>query len=243
MNTKKIYVSFALVIVILALLFGCASQNTVVKYEPPPGAAAPQEPPEYFIQPGDELDIKFFYNPNLNETILVRPDGKISLQLVDEVRAAGLTPAQLDDVLTQKYAKELKKPAVTIIVRSFTGRQVYVGGEVNTPGLINLAVGMTALQAVINAGGLRETAEPAGAIVIRKGQGNKPIPLRVDLNETIYGKGDTSNFQLKPSDIVYVPKSSIAKANKFVNQYIERLLLFRGVNFGFSYEVHAAEPK
>lgn len=243
MNTKKIYVSFALLIVILALLLGCASQNTVVKYEPPPGAAGPQEPPEYFIQPGDELDIKFFYNPNLNETILVRPDGKISLQLVDEVRAAGLTPAQLDDVLTQKYAKELKKPAVTIIVRSFTGRLVYVGGEVNTPGLINLAVGMTALQAVINAGGLRETAEPAGAIVIRKGQDNKPIPLRVDLNETIYGKGDTFNFQLKPSDIVYVPKSSIAKANKFVNQYIERLLLFRGVNFGFTYEVRAAEPE
>lgn len=243
MNTKKMYVSFALVIVILALLLGCASQNTVLKYEPPPGAAAPQEPPEYFIQPGDELDIKFFYNPTLNETILVRPDGKISLQLVDEVRAAGLTPAQLDDVLTQKYAKELKKPAVTIIVRSFTGRQVYVGGEVNTPGLINLAVGMTALQAVINAGGLRETAEPAGAIVIRKGQDNKPIPLRVDLNETIYGKGSTSNFQLKPSDIVYVPKSSIAKVNKFVNQYIEGLLLFKGVSFGFSYEVHADAPE
>jgi polysaccharide export outer membrane protein len=243
MKTEKTYVSSALLIVILALLFGCASQNTVVKYEPPSEAAAHQEPPEYYIQPGDELDIKFFYNPNLNETIVVRPDGKISLQLVDEVRAAGLTPAQLDNVLTQKYAKELKKPAVTIIVRTFTGRQVYVGGEVNTPGLINLAAGMTALQAVINAGGLKETAEPAGAIVIRKGQDNKPIPLRVDLNETIYGKGDTSNFRLKPSDIVYVPKSSIAKANKFVNQYIEQLLLFRGVNFGFTYEVRAAEPK
>ncbi len=243
MNMKKIYVIFALAIVILAMLLGCVSQNAVLKYEPPPVATAPQEPPEYFIQPGDELDIKFFYNPILNETIVVRPDGKISLQLVDEVRAAGLTPAQLDDVLTQKYAKELKKPAVTVIVRSFTGWQVYVGGEVNTPGLINLAVGMTALQAVINAGGLRETAEPAGAIVIRKGRDNKPIPFRVDLNATIYGKGDTSNFQLKPSDIVYVPKSSIAKANKFVNQYIERLLLFRGINFGFSYEVHAAEPK
>lgn len=243
MNMKKIYVIFALAIVILAMLLGCVSQNAVLKYEPAPVATAPQEPPEYFIQPGDELDIKFFYNPILNEAIVVRPDGKISLQLVDEVRAAGLTPAQLDDVLTQKYAKELKKPAVTVIVRSFTGWQVYVGGEVNTPGLINLAVGMTALQAVINAGGLRETAEPTGAIVIRKGRDNKPIPFRVDLNETIYGKGDTSNFQLKPSDIVYVPKSSIAKANKFVNQYIERLLLFRGVNFGFSYEVHAAEPK
>jgi protein involved in polysaccharide export with SLBB domain len=240
---KKIYVIFALAIVILAMLLGCVSQNAVLKYKPPPVATAPQEPPEYFIQPGDELDIKFFYNPILNEAIVVRPDGKISLQLVDEVRAAGLTPAQLDDVLTQKYAKELKKPAVTVIVRSFTGWQVYVGGEVNTPGLINLAVGMTALQAVINAGGLRETAEPTGAIVIRKGRDNKPIPFRVDLNETIYGKGDTSNFQLKPSDIVYVPKSSIAKANKFVNQYIERLLLFRGINFGFSYEVHAAEPK
>jgi len=85
----------------------------------------------YIIQAGDQLDIKFFYNPELNDSVTVRPDGKISLQLVDEVQAAGQTPAQLDDFLTEKYAKELRKPVITVIVKSFASQRVYVGGEVN----------------------------------------------------------------------------------------------------------------
>jgi len=108
---------------------------------------------------------------------------------------------------------------------------------VNRPGLISLAAGMTTLQAVISAGGLRETAEPQGAIVIRKGQDNKPIPIAINLTQAIYGKGGGAGLRLQPSDIVYVPKSTIAKVNKFVNQYIEQLLLFRGVSFGFTYEL------
>ena len=221
----------------LSLPLGCSTQQAVIKTDAQAVFTTAQQPAEYLIQPGDQLGIKLFYNPELNESVLVRPDGKISLQLLDDVQAAGLTPSQLDQFLTEKYAQELKKPVLTVIVRSFTGQRVYVGGEVNRPGLINLAAGMSALQAVINAGGLRETAKPEDAIVIRKGRNNKPIPLRVDLNKAIYGKTAGADFQLQPYDIIYVPKTSIAKANKFVNQYIERLLLFRGVSFGFTYEL------
>ena len=142
------------------LLIGCGTRQAVLKSDTQAVFAAPQEPPEYIIQAGDQLDIKFFYNPELNETVTVRPDEKISLQLLDDVRAAGLTPTQLDETLTLRYAPVLKEPAVTVIVRSFTGQRVYVDGEVNSPGLFNLTAGMTALQAVINAGGLRETAKP-----------------------------------------------------------------------------------
>jgi protein involved in polysaccharide export with SLBB domain len=225
----------------IVLVFSLAACGTVLTNTQPDTQhvfTEPQKPPEYLIQPGDQLDIRFFYNPQLNESVVVRPDGKISLQLVDEIQAAGLAPAALDETLTQKYARELKKPEVTVIVRSFTGRQVYVGGEVTTPGLINLAAGMTTLQAVISAGGLRETAQPESALVIRKGPDNKPIPIGVNLTQAIYGKGGGAGLLLQPSDIVYVPKSTIAKVNKFVNQYIERLFLFRGVSFGFTYEVN-----
>ena len=228
---------FIFSIVAVFSLAACSPVLTNTKTHVQPLLTEPQKPPEYRIQPGDQLDIRFFYNPRLNESVVVRPDGKISLQLVDEVQAASLTPAQLDETLTQRYALELKKPAITIIVRSFTGQQVYVGGEVNRPGLISLAAGMTTLQAVISAGGLRETAEPQGAIVIRKGQDNKPIPIAINLTQAIYGKGGGAGLRLQPSDIVYVPKSTIAKVNKFVNQYIEQLLLFRGVSFGFTYEL------
>jgi len=220
----------------VTLLGGCATQQAVSHKDAPVLSAGPQEKPDYIIQEGDELDIKFFYNPELNEALLVRPDGKISIQLLDDVQAAGLTPSQLDEFLTQEYSRELSKPVITVIVRSFSGQQVYVGGEVTRPGLVDFTSGLTALQAVFSVEGFKETAKPSDAIVIRRGLDNRPVPIRVDLhayNGNILGAG----FQLQPSDVVYVPKTFIAKANKFVNQYIEDLFLFRGVSMGFAYRL------
>jgi polysaccharide export outer membrane protein len=233
MKSKKVF--FVLPAIILFSLMGCSSNQGGLITAAQVASHEDQRPPEYLIQPGDQLDIKFFYNPELNETVSVRPDGKISLQLIDEVEAAGITPSRLDQVLTDKYARELKKPDVTVIVRSFGGQKVYVGGEVGTQGLIDLTAGMTPLQAVIMAGGLKETAKPEDAIVIRKGPGNRPTPIRVDLAKESSEAGTEQRLHLQPFDIVYVPKSFIAKADQFVNQYIERLLLFRGVNVGFWY--------
>ena len=241
-NTRIIQV-FALITVIFGLLCGCASQQQNVASEAAALTATPQKPQEYFIQPGDQLDIKFFYNPELNETITVRPDGKISLQLVDEIQAAGLAPAALDKVLTEKYAYELKKPAITVIVRSFAGQRIFVGGEVNRQGLITISGNMTPLQAVFNAGGFKETASPGSALIIRKGSDNRPVPIEMNLDDAMQGKTGGTDFLLQPNDIVYVPKSAIAKANKFVQQYIQDLLLFRGVSLGFSYELHSEPTK
>ena len=234
---KKGVIPVAAMLAIM-LIFSCASYNPGMPIETL-GPASEQGPKEYLIQPGDELDIKFFYNPELNETITVRPDGKISLQLIDEIQAAGLQPSELDRRLTDLYARELKKPVMTVIVRSFSGQRVYVGGEVNRPGLITLQHGLTPLQAVFQAGGFRETAQPAETLIIRKGSDNRPIPLRIDLAEVMNASVQEANFKLQSSDIVYVPKSAIAEANKFVDQYISNLLLFRGFSLGFSYELHA----
>ncbi len=226
-------------IIASGLLISCASQNSNMG-ETKPLAPFPRssQPAPYFIQPGDQLDIKFFYNPELNETVTVRPDGKISLQLVDEVQAAGLKPSQLDEVLTDKYSLELKKPVITVIVKSFGGQRIYVGGEVNRQGLIMLAGNMTPLQAVLNSGGFKETANPESAIIIRKGLDNRPVPIRMNLADARQGKTGSVDFLLQPDYIVYVPKSGIAKANKFVNQYIENLLLYRGISLGFTYQVN-----
>jgi len=228
---------YILSFVIVFLLMGCGSTPDIPKVNELTSAPEPKIPREYLIQPRDQLDIKFFYNPELNETVTVRPDGKISLQLIDDVHAVGKSPSQLDNILTRAYAGELKEPKITVIVRSFTGRKVFVGGEVNTQGLVELTTGMTPLQAVINAGGLKETAKPEETIVIRKGEGNRPIPIRVDLENAFYGKSGEAPFQLQSFDIVYVPKSSIAKANKFVEQYIQKLLLFRGWDVTFGYDI------
>ncbi len=219
----------------MGTIFGCNHINSTT---PPTDAASPANPslvPPYVIQPGDLLDIKFFYNPELNESVTVRPDGYISLQLVNEVKAAGLQPSQLNETLTQRYAGELKKPVISIIVRTFAGQRVYVGGEVNQQGLITMPAGLTALQAVMQSGGFKVTAQPSETLVIRKGLDSRPVPVRVDLDSMLSGRTDSEDFRLQPDDIVYVPKSAIAKANQFVNQYVEQLFLFRGVSLGFSW--------
>ncbi|MCU0558693.1 MAG: polysaccharide export protein [Desulfobacterales bacterium] len=233
---KKIGFSQLVIFAAVLGMLGCTNPQRPPAIVAASSINAPASTP-FQIQTGDELDIKFFYNPELNETVTVRPDGFISLQLVDEVKAAGLQPKELDDLLTRLYAVELKKPVITVIIRSFTGQRVYVGGEVTTQGLITIPGRISALQAVMQAGGFRVTAQPSETLVIRKGPDRRPIPIQVDLDAVINGGEGAADFMLQPEDVVYVPKSPIAKANQFVNQYIENLLLFRGVTFGFVYDV------
>jgi protein involved in polysaccharide export with SLBB domain len=225
--------SILAVIFIAGLMISCASQSSSIKEIEPLEPAKTQALSVYKIAPGDELDIKFLYNPELNETVIVRPDGMISLLFIDEIKAAGLRPSDLDKQLTDLYSQELRKPVLTVIVRSFTRQRIYVGGEVNTPGLIVLPTGMTTLQAVFQAGGFRETADPAETLVIRKGENAQPIPLRIDL-AGVMNVGGGTDLLLQPDDIVYVPKSAIANANKFIDDYIGGLLMFRGWSFGVS---------
>lgn len=233
---NKGFHSITAALCIAIFLCSCANRPQIVS---PSQIAQADAPAPYIIQPGDQLDIKFFFNSELNEMVTVRPDGKISLQLVDEVQAAGLQPSELDDVLTKNYASQLVKPDLTVIVRTFAGQRIYVGGEVNKEGLQILSGRLTPLQAVFNASGFKETASAKNTLVIRKGPGNAPIPIRVNLAEVMKGQLSQEPFLLQPDDIVYVPKSGIAKANQFVNQYIANLLMIRGVSLGFSYDLNS----
>ena len=189
---------------------------------------------EYRIQVGDQLDIKFFYNPELNEQVTVRPDGRISLQLVHEIMAAGLTPAELTSLLTKKYATELKRPEITVIVRSFGSQRVYVDGEVIKPGMFPLIGFVTVLQAISQAGGMKDTARTSEVVIIRRGENNKPLASQVNLRKVIDGTDMSQDIALKPYDIVYVPKSAIANVNVWVDQYIRRNLPV-SISTGFGY--------
>ena len=190
----------------------------------------------YVIRPGDDLQVKFFYTPELNEAVKVRPDGFISLQLVDEVRAAGLTPAQLDDELTTRYAKSLDRPNLSVIVRSFQGHRAYVGGEVAVPQTLNLDGGLSVLQAIYAAGGTLPTSRLDSVVLVRKGEDGRPLTYHLDLSEGAMSDSKVDSLvALKPSDIVYVPRTPIANANRWVQQYIVDLLLFKGVQLGFSH--------
>lgn len=177
---------------------------------------------EYLIQPGDQLDIKFYYNPELNEQITVRPDGRISLQLAGEIDAVGRTPANLTDLLTEKYSAELNDPKITVIVRTFNLQRIYVDGEVKNPGLFTLMEPTTILQSIAQAGGLKESARTKEIVLIRRSADNTFTSTVIDLETSLDGSSPQQDIALMPQDIIYVPRSRIANVNRWIDQYIRR---------------------
>ena len=186
----------------------------------------------YRIQAGDQLDVKFFFHADLNEQVTVRPDGKISLQLVQEVQAAGLTPAELTEQLVTAYASELQKPRIVVIVRSFNAHKVFVDGEVNKAGLVTMTGPMTLMQAISQGGGLKDTAKTNEVIVIRKLADNRLVPVVMNVDQVINGTDFSQDIALQPNDIVFVPKSHIANVNVWFDQYIRRNI---PIPIGFGY--------
>jgi polysaccharide export outer membrane protein len=179
---------------------------------------------EYIIAPGDTIDIKFMYNPEFNElAVPVRPDGRLSLQLVPEIKVAGLTPSQLKDTLSKVYAKELREPEVAVIVRTFAENRAFVDGEVSA-GFVELGPRTTVMRAIELRGGLRDTARLSQVIIIRKDFEGKPTATIVDLRKVIDGTDYSQDIRLMPYDIVYVPKSNIARVDLFVQQYITNVI-------------------
>ncbi len=188
---------------------------------------------DYVLQRGDELEIKVFNLPELTESLRIRPDGKISLQVLNDVTAAGLTTAELRTLLTNEYAKEYRNPRVAVIVKSFSNQNIYVGGEVGQPGVMPLRGDLTALAAILQAGGIKETARTNNIILLRNsGAAGKPQVIKIGLNDIL--KNSKPDVRLQPFDVVYVPKSTIAKADQFMRQYVRDLLPI-SVNAGFSY--------
>jgi polysaccharide biosynthesis/export protein len=220
------------IILLHPLLQGCAAP--VVNLTAPPPPAAQADPSEYRIHPGDQMEIKFFYTPELNELVTVRPDGRISLQLVQDITVAGLSPAELTQALTRKYARELKHPEITVIMRTFEGQRIYVDGEVHKPGVVPFVARMTLLQSVSVAGGLKDTARSDEILLLRRGPEGKPEVFTLDLTRVFDGSDIGQDISLKPFDIVYVPKSAIANLDLWVDQYLRQSL---PIGFGLGYNL------
>ncbi len=168
------------------------------------------EDPQYVIRSGDKLSVKFFFNPELNEQdLIVRPDGRISLQLVHEVEAANLTAPQLTALLAERYADQLKNPEIAVIVRSVRDQQkVYVDGQVGNPGKFPLGDSLNVLQVVALAGGFKaDTAKKDEVIVMRRDQNGQQFVIKLDIDAALTGRDLTQNIPLLPNDFVYVPRS------------------------------------
>jgi len=175
----------------------------------------------YRLEPGDEIEIKVLNVDELTEKVIVRPDGKISVPVLDDVPAAGRTADQLSEDISRGLATEYVRPKVTVVIRNFANLNVYVGGEVDQPGIVPLAHRMTVATAVILAGGFLNTARPSNVIVVRDA-GGKPVLASVDLEAVL--KGEQPDLPLRPHDIVFVPKSKVAELNLFFEQYVRRVI-------------------
>jgi len=198
--------SFVLLFTIGA--FAASAQTTVVaRPEHPADAtstAAVATPGDYVIGPEDLLSIVFWKDKDMSAEVAVRPDGKISLPLLNDIQAAGLTPSQLRDRLTEDSKRYLEDPNVTIVVRQINSRRVFVTGEVAKPGPYPLIGPTTVLQILATAGGLKEYADEKNILVLRS-EGGRPVTYRFNYRDVSKHRNVAQNVELKPGDTILVP--------------------------------------
>ena len=204
------------------LLWGCAANDKpqplppldTVRVAPPPG--------EYKLFPGDDLRVKFEFHPEHDTRVVVRPDGKISLDATGEIQAAGLTTKELEEKIKVVSSDRLREPEVTVIVVQLGERKVWVGGQVRAPGFVSFVPGLTASQAIMNCGGFTDTAEIKSVLHISQSNDGY-ASTRVDLTDVIeYGAPDP--VVLAANDQIFVPRTFVGDAGSFVQLYIRNLL-------------------
>ena len=184
------------------LMAGCASSL------PPAPLKAATPDYKYLIGAGDSLNISVWRNPELSATVPVRPDGKITAPLVEDMVAIGKNPTELAREMEEKLKKYIQDPVVTIVVQGFVGptsEQVRIVGQAARPAALNYKQDMTVLDAMISVGGITEFAAGNRAVLIRAAEANKAYNIRL---HDLLKRGDvTANVELRPGDVIIIPES------------------------------------
>jgi len=205
MNSK-----FIIVILTALILTGCgASREPVATDELAAAGAAAERSEDYRIGPGDTLQIFVWRNPEISTTVPVRPDGKISTPLVEDMVAVGKTPSELARDMETVLSVYIKSPSVNVIVSSFEGipgAQVRVVGQAANPQAVPYREGMTVLDVIIAVGGLSESAAGNRAKLVRKVNG-QVVEYRIRLDDLINDGDITQNANIRPGDILIIPEA------------------------------------
>jgi len=183
---------------------GQATGNKQSEAKTFPAPVSATNDPGYLIGADDTLQISVWKEPELSGSVPVRPDGKISIPLVDDVQAAGLTAVQLSEQIADKLKKFVTSPRVTVIVTAINSRRVYVLGEVNHPGGFALLPDMNILQAISDAGGLTQFAHGKKVYVLRT-EGGKQVKYPFNYSKVLKGENPEQNIALKSGDTIVVP--------------------------------------
>ncbi len=166
----------------------------------PAGPGAAVDPKAYIIGAEDVISIRVWREPENSGQFVVRPDGKVSVPLVGEIQAAGLTPEKLSESIAQSLQKVMVHPEVTVGVEKVNSKKYYIQGEVNRPGSYPLVIDTTILEALVNAGGFRDFANTKKIVILRGAE-----RIKFNYNQVTHGKKMEQNILLKPGDQIIVP--------------------------------------
>jgi polysaccharide export outer membrane protein len=172
---------------------------------PPPPEAGPMDRADYVIGASDVVRVTVWKNQDLSVDVPVRPDGKISVPLANDVQAAGLTATELKDVLTKALADYIAAPDVTVIVREVNSKRVHVVGEVGRATAVPLVFDMRVLEAIAIAGGFTPYADESDVRILRPNPDGSVVEYRFNYNSFLRGKHPESNLLLQPGDTIVVP--------------------------------------
>jgi polysaccharide biosynthesis/export protein len=203
-RTAKLAKWMAIAGMLLLSLTGLCQQSTGSTQEAQSTAPA-VENDKFIIGPNDVLMVNVWKEPDITRSLPVRPDGKISLPLAGDIEAAGRTPKQVQDEITQKLQAFISNPVVTVIVQEIKSQTYNVLGEVARPGSFVLAKPVTVLDALAQAGGFKDFAKRKSVYVLRKTADGKQEKLPFNYSDVVKGKHLEQNVELKPNDTVVVP--------------------------------------
>ncbi len=175
-----------------------------------------QQRPRYTLHPGDTVDLVLRFTPEYNQTLTVQPDGYINVNLIGDVKVGGMTIDEAHDALVQKLSVPLNKPELNLVLKDFQHPYVVVGGDVQLPGKIELRQDMTALQAVMLAGGFKATARDTRIVVFRRidsGMGEVKI---LNLHKIQDSKDLERDMTLQPGDMILVPQNKLATFSRYM---------------------------
>lgn len=214
------------------LLCGCSLHTTVTPSRVQEFATWSDAAPLHRLGAGDEIELKFLLNADLNDRLLVGPDGRVTAPLIGPVVAEGQTVDAFRDALRRAYTRTLRSTDLTVIVRTYGSSRVFVGGEVKSPGVLALPGPVDVLQAVVMAGGLLPTARTDEVVIIRRRTDLVPMLRTVNLRQYAGQVTAGDDLPLRSGDVVFVPKSTIAEFDQFIDQYLNQALPFqKGLSF------------
>jgi len=170
----------------------------------------------YTLRNGDSLSLEYRLTPEFNQTVVIQPDGFVNLTLVGDIKVSGLTLAQVHDLIVQKASVRLKEPELNVVLKEFERPYIAVSGEVDKPGRIDFYEHTTALQAIMLAGGFKESAQESEVIIFRKVNNDLSQVIKINLHDVRKSADLEHDMALEPGDIVLVPRNKLEHVARFV---------------------------